>query len=47
MGDRRNNRRAQAAARWDSVEERIARLIDHAADSNILRCTWADWEPSV
>ena len=47
MGDRRHNKRAQAGQRCDSVEEQIACLIDHAADSNILGRTWAGWEPWV
>ena len=47
MGDRRHNRRAQAAAKCDSVEKQIASLIDHATDSNILGRTWAGWEPWV
>jgi len=47
MGDQRHNRRAQADARCDSVEDQIACLIDHATDSNILGRTWGGWEPWV
>ena len=47
MGDRRHNKRAQAGAQCDSVEEQIACLIDHATDSNILGRTWNGWEPWV